>query len=40
MLRAAFGDAVIDSYIKLRVDDWNSYCRHLTQWELERTLDC
>src|SRR6185437_5355117 len=39
-LRTAFGDTVIDSYLKLRMDDWNSYCRHLTQWELEHTLDC
>jgi glutamine synthetase len=40
VVRAAFGDAVIDSYIKLRTEDWNSYARHLTAWELDRTLDC
>jgi glutamine synthetase len=40
VVRTAFGDAVIDSYIKLRMDDWNAYCRHLTQWELDHTLDC
>jgi glutamate---methylamine ligase len=40
VVRAAFGDAVVDSYIKLRMDEWNSYARHLTPWELEHTLDC
>ncbi len=39
-LRAAFGDAVIDSYIKLKTEEWNSYAKHLSSWELERTLDC
>lgn len=39
-LRAAFGDATIDSYIKLKMDEWHTYCRHLTTWELENTLDC
>ncbi len=40
MLRAAFGDAFIDSYVKLRMDDWRSYMRHLSGWEVEHTLDC
>jgi len=40
VLRVSFVRQVVDSYIKLRMDDWNSYCRHLTQWELEHTLDC
>jgi glutamate---methylamine ligase len=40
VLRTAFGDPVIDSYIKLRMDEWNGYARHLTGWELEHTLDC
>jgi glutamine synthetase len=38
--RAAFGNAVIDSYIKLKTDEWNSYAKHLTAWELDHTLDC
>jgi glutamine synthetase type III len=28
------------SYIKLKMNDWNQYCRHLTQWERDTTLDC
>jgi len=40
VLRERFGDSFIDSYLKLRMDDWNSYCRHLTAWEMQNTLDC
>ena len=28
------------SYLKLKEAEWNSYARHLTQWELDNTLDC
>jgi glutamine synthetase len=40
VVRDAFGGAVIDSYIKLKTDEWNSYTRHLTDWERDHTLDC
>jgi glutamine synthetase len=40
VLKAALGDAVIASYLKLRHADWNNYCRHLTDWERQTTLDC
>jgi glutamine synthetase len=39
-LRAAMGDSFVDSYIKLKTIDWNSYSKHLTQWERDATLDC
>lgn len=39
-VRDAFGSTVIDSYIKLKTDEWNSYARHLTGWERDHTLDC
>jgi glutamine synthetase len=39
MLREALGSEFIDSYVKLRMADWNDYMRHLTQWERDRTLD-
>ncbi|MCC8962414.1 type III glutamate--ammonia ligase [Bradyrhizobium sp. Pear76] len=32
--------AFVPSYIKLKTDEWNSYSRHLTEWERETTLDC
>lgn len=40
MLQNAFGKAVIASYLTLRTDEWNDYCRHLTDWERQHTLDC
>jgi glutamine synthetase len=40
VVRERFGDSFVDSYIKLRTDEWNAYARHLTQWELNNTLDC
>ena len=33
-------DELIDSYIKLKMDEWNKFTRHLTQWERTNTLDC
>ncbi|MDZ4734851.1 MAG: type III glutamate--ammonia ligase [Rhodospirillaceae bacterium] len=39
-LRGAMGDSFVDSYIKLKTIDWNSYSKHLTQWERDNTLDC
>ncbi len=38
-LRTAMGSEQIDSYVKLKMQEWNSYCHHLTQWERDRTLD-
>jgi glutamine synthetase len=39
MLRQALGDSFVDSYVKLRMAEWDNYMRHLTEWERERTLD-
>ncbi len=39
-LRDAIGADIMTAYLKLRMDDWNKYCRHLTQWERDTTLDC
>ncbi len=40
VLNEAFGRDQIKSYIKLKMVEWNDYCRHLTQWERDQTLDC
>ncbi len=40
VLRAGFGDEVVDSYVKLKLNDWGSYARAITQWERDHTLDC
>ncbi|MHB2208403.1 type III glutamate--ammonia ligase [Methylobacterium sp. CM6257] len=39
VLNDAFG-SFVPSYLKLKQEEWNSYCRHLTQWERDNTLDC
>jgi glutamine synthetase len=40
ILRDAFGASFVESYLKLRMADWQDYMRHLTDWERERTMDC
>lgn len=32
--------ALVPAYLKLKHEEWNSYARHLTQWERDATLDC
>ncbi len=39
-VREAMGDELIDAYVKLKMDEWQSYMHHLTQWERDHTLDC
>ncbi len=38
-LKAALGPSV-DAFIKLKMQEWNSYSGHLTDWERSTTLDC
>jgi glutamate---methylamine ligase len=40
LLRREFGDDFIKSYVKLKMNEWNDYSRHLTAWERANTLDC
>ncbi len=40
LLRRELGDEFVNSYIKLKMKEWNDYARHLTQWERANTLDC
>jgi glutamine synthetase len=39
ILRETMGGDNIDSYVKLKMEEWQRYSRHLTQWELDHTLD-
>ena len=39
VLKEAFGDDVLQSYCKLKMDEWQSYCWSITQWERDHTLD-
>lgn len=40
VLRAQLGDEFTDAYIKLKTNEWDDYSCHLSQWELDNTLDC
>jgi glutamate---methylamine ligase len=40
VLREGFGDSFIDSYVKLKHEEWTLFTAHLTQWERDNTLDC
>ncbi len=40
ILRAGFGDELVDSYIKLKLEEWRGYATTLSQWERDHTLDC
>ena len=40
VLCTALGGEFIEAYMKLRMNDWNSYALHLTEWERQHTLDC
>jgi glutamine synthetase type III len=39
-LREALGSEISQCYLNLKHQEWNQYCRHLTQWERDTTLDC
>ena len=39
-LRDAMGAAQIDSYCKLKMEEWQAYSAHLSDWERQNTLDC
>lgn len=39
-VRTIMGSELIASYAKLKAEEWNSYCRHLSDWERQSTLDC
>jgi glutamine synthetase len=40
VLRSALGDNLVDSYCKLKVQEWNDFKSEITSWERTHTLDC
>jgi glutamine synthetase len=38
-LKSAMGDAFSSAYLKLKHQEWNSYCSQFTEWERSTTLD-
>jgi len=39
VLREAFGDELVSSYVKLKLQEWRSYATTISQWERDTTLD-
>ena len=40
IIREGFGDNLVNSYVKLKNQDWSTFNKHLSSWERETTLDC
>ena len=40
VLRDGMGDEFVDSYIKLKLQEWRDYTSHLSDWERQNSLDC
>ena len=40
VLRGGLGEPLINAYLKLKMDEWQSYTHHLSEWERVNTLDC
>jgi glutamine synthetase len=40
VLRATLGNELVNSYAKLKHQDWRSYSAAISQWERDNTLDC
>lgn len=40
LLAETLGENFVTSYLNLKNKEWNSYARHLTEWERQATLDC
>jgi glutamine synthetase len=38
--RAYLGDELVSAFVKLKLEEWDSYSRSLSQWERDNTLDC
>ena len=38
--RERLGEEFCAAFVKLKLEEWNSYSRSLSQWERDNTLDC
>ncbi|SIT07900.1 gamma-glutamylmethylamide synthetase [Paracoccus saliphilus] len=38
-LKVAMGEDFSSAYVKLKTQEWNNYCSHLSEWERANTLD-
>ena len=39
-LKEGLGAELVESYCKLKLEEWNEYSRAISQWEYDHTLDC
>ncbi|MFH1556392.1 MAG: type III glutamate--ammonia ligase [Pseudomonadota bacterium] len=39
VLAESLSPSFVSGFVKLKMEEWNAYSRHLTQWERETTLD-
>ena len=39
-LKTALGEELVNSYCKLKMEQWNNYTKSISQWEYDNTLDC
>ncbi|MEQ1492810.1 MAG: hypothetical protein ABL932_19875, partial [Terricaulis sp.] len=39
-LKSVLGDEFSRAYVKLKMNEWNQYAAHLTDWERQNALDC
>ena len=40
IIREGFGNQFVDSYVKLKYKEWESFNKNLSDWERNTTLDC
>jgi glutamine synthetase len=40
VVREGFGDELVSSYVKLKLNEWRSYATSITPWERDHSLDC
>lgn len=40
VLKESLGESFVGSYLKLKYQEWNRFSSHVTDWELDNTLDC
>lgn len=37
-IRSVLGDGFVERYVREKKMEWNAYCRHVSQWEIDRYL--
>ena len=40
VIKTGLGESFVNSYAKLKHQEWHDYTRHLSEWELHNTMDC